>query len=66
MASSKDLKPLIRKAEKQGWTVTRTRGDHLKWTGPSGGTPYFSSSTPSDSRAVINLEKDLLKRGLLR
>lgn len=64
MASSKDLKPLLRSAEKQGWTISRTRGDHLKWTHPDGGMPYFSSSTPGDSRAVHNIRKDLMRRGL--
>lgn len=64
MASKKEIKPLIKRAEAQGWTITRTRGDHLKWTSPTGGGVYFSSSTPSDRRAIHNIEKDLIRRGL--
>lgn len=64
MASTKELKPLIKRAERAGWTVTRTRGDHLKWLRPEGGMPYFSSSTPSDRRAITNIEKDLTRMGL--
>jgi len=66
MAASKDVKALMRRAEKQGWTVTRTRGCHLKWVSPVGGTPYFSSSTPSDKRAIANMTRDLERRGLAR
>lgn len=65
MASSKDLKPLIRQARKQGWTVEDTRGGgKLKWISPRGGVPYFSSKTPSDRRAIHNISADLTKRGL--
>jgi hypothetical protein len=65
MASSKDLKPLIKRAKKAGWTVEPGRkSSHLKWVRPAGGMPYFSSSTPSDGRAVHNIESDLVKMGL--
>lgn len=64
MASTKDVKALIKRAEKQGWTVSRTRADHLRWTSPTDPRPYFSSSTPSDKRAIINISKDLQRRGL--
>lgn len=64
MANKKELKPLIKRAEAQGWSITPTRGGHLRWTGPTGGQPYFSSSTPSDSKAVHNITADLRKRGL--
>lgn len=65
MASSKELKPLIRAAEKQGWTVETTRAGRYKWTSPKGGLPYFSALTPSDRRAIHNITADLRKRGLV-
>ena len=66
MASKKDVQLLIKKARKQGWTVEVTRGSHLKWLSPDGeGGPYFSSSSPSDHRAIKNMEKDLARRGLV-
>ena len=64
MASTKELKPLIKQAEKQGWTVKRTRAGKMKWTSPKGGIPYFSSCTPSDRRAIHNIVSDLRKKGL--
>lgn len=65
MASSKDLKPLMKRAKQQGWEVTTTRNGRIKWTSPAGGLPYFSSCTPSDRRAIHNITADLAKRGLL-
>lgn len=64
MASSKELRPLIREAQRQGWTVELTRRGRYRWTNPAGGTPYFSASTPSDRRAVHNIVSDLHRRGL--
>jgi hypothetical protein len=65
MASTKELKPLIKQAEKQGWTVERTRAGKLKWISPAGGIPYFSSFTPSDRKAVHNIAAALRQRGLV-
>lgn len=65
MASTKELKKLIKTAEKQNWTVERTRAGKFKWTSPSKGhLPYFSSCTPSDHKAIHNITADLRKRGL--
>ncbi len=63
MSVSKDVKPLIRQALSEGWRVERTNGGHIKWIHPSGGF-LFSSSTPSDRRAIRNLERDLRRLGL--
>jgi predicted RNA binding protein YcfA (HicA-like mRNA interferase family) len=62
--SAKDVKHLIKTAKKQGWTISETRGNHLRWDAPGGGAPYFSSKTPSDVRAVRNMSRDLARRGL--
>lgn len=64
MASKKDLNPLLKAAKAQGWTVETRRGGHLCWKSPHGGTPYFSSSTPGDHRAVMNITKHLQGLGL--
>ncbi|GAN86359.1 hypothetical protein Gain_0027_034 [Komagataeibacter intermedius TF2] len=37
----------------RGWSVSVTRGGHLKWT-HSNGAIYFSAGTPGDRRAVKN------------
>lgn len=64
MASTKELKPLMKAAKAAGWNVETTRNGRIKWTGPQGGLPYFSASTPSDRRAIHNIVADLRKRGL--
>ena len=64
MASTKELKPLMKAAQKQGWDVVTTRNGRIKWTSPQGGLPYFSASTPSDRRAIHNIAADLRRRGL--
>jgi predicted RNA binding protein YcfA (HicA-like mRNA interferase family) len=61
----KDLRQLRRRAEKAGWTVTHTRGEHLRWLPPDGGPIVISPSSPSDWRGFKNL-KARLKRGGLR
>lgn len=63
VASKKELKPLKAHAESQGWKVNTTRNGRLKWESPKGGLPYFSSSTPSDRRAIHNIVGDLRRRG---
>lgn len=36
-----------------GWSITRTRGGHLRFAKP-GRAAIFTSSTPSDRRAYLN------------
>jgi predicted RNA binding protein YcfA (HicA-like mRNA interferase family) len=59
---SKDLRQLIKQAEKQGWRVKVTGGNHLKWLPPRGQF-VISSFSPSDPRAIKNLTKQLEKEG---
>jgi len=53
--SSKDLKQICADAERKGWTVKPTNGGHLKWVHTSGAV-MFSAQTPSDHRAIKNIE----------
>jgi predicted RNA binding protein YcfA (HicA-like mRNA interferase family) len=62
MSCKKELHQLLKKAEKQGWRVNRTKGDHYKWVSPEGQI-VFSAQTPSDSRAIKNIIRDLAKKG---
>lgn len=57
----KELRELMIAAKKQGWGIVVNK--HIKWIPPAGG-PYFSSTSPSDWRALRNLKRDLSKRGL--
>lgn len=55
---------LISAARAQGWTIEVRRNSHLKWVSPDGKS-VFTSSTPSDHRAVKNARRDLRKAGLM-
>ena len=63
--SFKDLQQLVKQAKKQGWEVSRTKGDHLKWVSPMGSF-FFSASTPSDIRGLKNLKRDLRVNGFIQ
>jgi len=64
ISRSKDLNDLIKRAVKQGWTVTLLRSNHIEWKGPKGGIVYTGSS-PSDFRVVKNTIRELRKHGFL-
>lgn len=49
----KRLRPLVEFALREGWTVSRTAGGHLKFEKP-GLPPMFTSFTASDRRASQN------------
>lgn len=61
----KELSMLIKEAECQGWIVTSTSKGHYKWVSPLGGF-FFSASTPSDHRALKNIERDLARYGFIK
>jgi len=64
MSGRKDVEVLVQKAREQGWTVTKTKGSHYKWVSPLGGL-FFSTSTPSDFRAIDNLKRDMKRYGFI-
>jgi len=63
MAKNKEIDRLMKLAVANGWTVVSSNGGHLKWIPPVGRF-FFSASTPSDYRAIKNIERDLKQRGL--
>lgn len=63
MKPPKVLRPIVRAARDGGWTVTKTRGNHIKLRSPEGAT-VFASGTPSDVRAIHNLTAMLRRHGL--
>jgi hypothetical protein len=62
--AKKELAPLIRLAEEQGWVVKKTRHGHLQWVPPNGGAIVHTSSTPSDVFAIKKIRRDLERSGL--
>ncbi len=49
---------LLKYAQSLGFSVDITRNSHFRFTKP-GCTPVFSSSSPSDQRALNNAKADL-------
>lgn len=65
---SREIKELTRELERDGWTVEKTKGQHLRLTHPAGYL-YFCSATASDHRAIKNIRADinrLLTRGYVK
>lgn len=52
------MRELVEEAAQAGWTVTIRKGGHLKFEHPEAAS-VFSSSTPSDRRAVLNTRAQL-------
>jgi hypothetical protein len=60
---NKDMQQMATWAAAHGWTITRTKNDHLKWRGPEGQL-VVSASTPSDHRAITAIRVRLRREGL--
>lgn len=58
----KDWRRLVRAIEDAGGEVTLRKAGHYRIAGPGG--IYFTSATPSDHRARLNLVSDLKGIGL--
>lgn len=58
-----ELRRLARAALAQGWQVTRTGSDHVRWRAPAGGL-CFSGSSPSDKGGTRNHRARLKRMGL--
>ena len=54
----RDLARLLKDAGKRGWSVERTRSSHWRLR-HSSGAQVTTASTPSDRRALLNLQADL-------
>lgn len=63
MKTPKFLRDVAKAAREQGWTVEKTRNNHIKMQAPNGAL-VFASSTPSDVRAIHNLTALLRRHGL--
>jgi hypothetical protein len=57
------MRRLVRLAERQGWTVTMTHRNHLKFRSP-GGELVHTGMTPSDHGAILNTAAELRHAGL--
>lgn len=61
----KDLRKLIRAAERQGWTVQIGKAGHVKLFAPDGRTLVTMGSTESDRRALTNTVSRMRRAGFV-
>ena len=53
--ANRDHQKALREAEERGWVLQIRRSNHIRLTKPGIRQVVFSSSTPSDRRATLNL-----------
>lgn len=63
MSFTREADKLWRRLRRQGFTVERTNGGHVRITHPAMHQPVFTSATPSDARSLNNVVA-LLRRTL--
>lgn len=60
LGANKEIEKIARIARKQGWTVSVTGGNHLKFVPPQGGMPIFGGLTacgPGAKKFARTLQK---------
>jgi len=57
---NKELKKLLKEAEQRGWSFVQAK-KHIKGRHAVTGKMVSTSMTPSDHRALLNINKDLRK-----
>lgn len=62
--SAIELRQILENAQREGWTVEKTNGHHLKLTHPRAIRPVLTGSTPGGGRAIENFKAEL-KRVLM-
>lgn len=62
-SAKKELKEIIREAERQGWRVGKTKKGHPQFFVPDGENIVTAAGTPSDHRSIDNLVARLRRYG---
>ena len=68
MSAYKAMKQVVRKRVRLGFNVIKTRRGHWRFYHPDMAYPVFAPSTPSDYRAIKNLDAEIrrsLKKSIL-
>lgn len=63
MSAKKELKEIVKSAEKQGWRVKRTKKGHLMFLAPDGVNKLTTGGTPGEYKAIDNLLAHLRRHG---
>lgn len=64
-STNKEIKELIREAERQGWRVSKTKKGHIRFFAPDGETILTAPGTPSEHRWLNNLLPQLRRYGFV-
>lgn len=59
MSRRNEAEKLWRQLRRQGFSVERTNGDHMRITHPAMRGPVFAASTPSDHHTMQNIQAEL-------
>jgi predicted RNA binding protein YcfA (HicA-like mRNA interferase family) len=62
MSASGQMKEIRRQIERQGFSATKTRGGHWRFSHPDMVGPVFAPDTPSDHRGIKNLYATLRRK----
>lgn len=63
--ASKELNQVRSLARQQNWTCSPAKSGHLRWDGPFGGQPIYTSATPNGKIAITRIKNDLANAGLI-
>lgn len=61
----RDIDQIIRRAKHQGWRVDVGGSGHYRFFAPDGKGLVTVARSPSDHRAILNIEADLRRAGLV-
>ncbi|AMB48355.1 hypothetical protein [Methylobacterium sp. AMS5] len=59
MSLKGDMNALARQKKREGWTIEKTKKNHLRWTYVLTGCFIITSATPSDHRNLANVKAQL-------
>jgi predicted RNA binding protein YcfA (HicA-like mRNA interferase family) len=62
LSATTQMKETRRELERQGFTATKTRGGHWRFEHPDMDGPVYAPDTPSDHRAIKNLQAMLRRK----
>lgn len=64
VGASKDIEKLVKAARKQGWEVTVTGGNHLRFVPPDKSMPIVHGALTGTGPGIVKLRTQLRRSGL--
>ncbi len=57
-------KELARTAKRQGWVISQTNNNHLRWVNPEGRSTFTPGSPSVNGTGIIRIKSKLKRAGL--